>query len=76
MEEQNMRFSYLKDKSVEELNSLIEETEADIIHLEKRLDKTNNSNEALDLRNDIMYDIDLIRACKKYLDTKTSGHVK
>lgn len=76
MEEQNIGFLYLKDKSVEELMSLIEETEADKIFLEKTIEKTKNSNEITDLRSDIKYDKDLINACKKYIEIKSSENVK
>lgn len=70
------RFEYLKDKSVEEIKGLIEEAMEDLAYSEKRIDETKNYHEALDLRNDIMYDNDLIRACQKELDSRTKNNVK
>lgn len=62
------RFSYLREKSKEELQEMLEDAELEIIEFEKRVKESNNSNEKLDLHNDIMYNNDIITYIKMLLD--------
>ena len=54
------RFSYLREKSEEELKEILEDAKFEVIEFEKRIKESNNSNEKLDLHNDIKFDNDII----------------
>lgn len=66
------RFGYLRSKTEEELEAIIKETEEDIETCYNMLDDgTVPYQEKTELRNDLLYDRDILDYIKKIREEKT-----